>query len=333
MQGVVTSAPGKALVSGEYAVLEGAPAIAMAVACRARVRVELSADGLHRVISPGFDDSSRAFTADGQAGLRWADDSDAGRQTLLAGVWGTLRPEPPAPLAISLDTRDFHDPGSGRKLGFGSSAALAVALTAALLRVCGRGEDVLDRSLAAHRRLQGGRGSGVDVAAAVRGGLIAYRARSSESLDWPRGLHHALLWSGRPAATAERLAQLAAARQGAVTCSAAARLASAAETVVEVWRRGSVSDILRELDRYAEELQRFGDVHGLGIYDGGHGELRELAVRGNLVYKPSGAGGGDIGVVFGDSAAAVARFCEQAKPKNFRLLSVPPDPRGLLYES
>ncbi len=73
---------------------------------------------------------------------------------------------------IELDSSRFFD-AQGRKRGFGSSAALAAGLTAAL---AGLGERELSpvlyqTAVAAHRHAQGGAGSGYDVTASWFGGF------------------------------------------------------------------------------------------------------------------------------------------------------------------
>ena len=67
--------------------------------------------------------------------------------------------------------------GQRIKLGLGSSAAVTVALMGALLQLVQGGAAGRDKLEAlcreAHRHLQGGIGSGIDVATAVAGGLIS----------------------------------------------------------------------------------------------------------------------------------------------------------------
>lgn len=74
---------------------------------------------------------------------------------------------------ITVDSTAFYDK-KGQKKGLGSSAAATLVLCAALM-YC-RGVSNIDRetlftvSLKAHRRFQGGRGSGYDVATSLNGG-------------------------------------------------------------------------------------------------------------------------------------------------------------------
>ena len=75
---------------------------------------------------------------------------------------------------IIVDSHSFFD-DDGSKLGLGSSAALTVAITSALMVFYG-GLSLADRdailpvAISAHRTAQGGRGSGYDVAASLYGG-------------------------------------------------------------------------------------------------------------------------------------------------------------------
>lgn len=73
---VFTSAPGKLVVLGEYAVLHGAPALVMAINRRAEVKVTSVEKGLNRVDSLGSGIESAHFMFDG--GVRW---HHASRQT------------------------------------------------------------------------------------------------------------------------------------------------------------------------------------------------------------------------------------------------------------
>jgi phosphomevalonate kinase len=300
---VGASAPGKLVLSGEYAVLDGAPAVAVAVNRRACVTVDASTAAWHSVTSPGHFDTEGRFEAAG-GGIEWL---AGGREyALVEHVWSALGFVAPAPLALELDTRAFLDADTGIKLGIGSSAALAVALAAALAAVGEVRGDTFPAALDGHRRLQGGLGSGVDVACSRLGGLIEYslQAAPGRRLDWPQGLHMAVFWVGAPASTAERIGRL----QGTSAKPSRAALAAASGRIAAAWASGSAAAVVVQYRDYVRALREFSDEHALGIFESGHAELAAAAETAGLVYKPCGAGGGDTGVCLGTDAGALDEF-------------------------
>ena len=298
---VSASAPGKIVLSGEYAVLWDAPAICMAVNRRAVATVSPSEDGECRLETPGFDGMDQYRVLD----------------ALLDGARPAHR--------YTLDTTAFFD--DGRKTGIGSSAALTVALAAAISAAA----DVVDTAMAAHRRLQGGRGSGVDVAAAVHGGLIEYTRGDAQvrALRWPEGLAYRVIWTGVPASTERQLAKLAAAGGG----YSRSALLLAAPRMSEAWRTSDADAVLAEYVPYIGVLRQFSIDHDLGIFDAGHDELTDAAMVDGLVYKPAGAGGGDIGVLFGRSDDELDAFLQRHARLVNGVLDCELDPSGVRLES
>lgn len=299
---VTASAPGKVVLCGEYAVLDGAPAIAMAVNRRASVTI---------------DDGSRATVS--SIGLPGSTDT-----RLLESVCEVLdidRPE----AAITLDTGAFTDVASGRKLGIGSSAALAVALVGALSPRAMGPDGIFEAALLAHRRFQDGRGSGVDIAASAAGGLIEYRqGEAPRALTWVADLSYALLWSGVTASTSSKLASLV---QRTAHASRQA-LSDASCIVADLWRHGDASALVDGYRDYVATLIAFDVDHRLGIFDAGHDALANHSKTDDVIYKPCGAGGGDVGIVLGTDRQCVARFAQHAESCGFRRLDLALDPHG-----
>ena len=297
---VVASAPGKIVLAGEYAVLCGAPAICMAVDRRATATVGDSADGGCHLETPGL--------------------SDGDPFAIVESVCGGQRPA----LAIVLDTRAFSDERG--KLGIGSSAALTVALVAALARSA----DVFVKAWLAHSELQQGAGSGVDVAAAVHGGLIEFRRerRRVRPLRWPEGLCVRVLSTGVPASTREKLSRLA------DTTEHASRevLATESGRVARAWRTGSGDAVVDCYPAYVGALRQFSVDHGLGIFDAGHDELTDAAMADGLIYKPAGAGGGDVGVLLGRSEDRLDAFVERRRDLVHGVVTCALDPQGVRVE-
>ncbi len=298
----VASAPGKVVLSGEYAVLDGAPAVCVAVDRRAKVEVSSIDAEWHRVTAPGFAAAPGRFRFD-SGELTWL--PGGARFDLVEAVIATVGLETAGKVSIDLDTRDFIE--DGVKTGIGSSAALTVALTAALRN----SEDILDDALSAHHDLQGGAGSGVDIATAFHGGLIEFSRGEITGLDWPSGLACRFVWTGVAASTMEKLQRLA----GAGRFDSRAELAQSSTELAAAWQ--SADALMDAYPAYIESLQRFSIDHDLGIFDAGHDTLVTQAAAEGLVYKPCGAGGGDVGVLLGKSGAAldefVARHCRQLK--------------------
>ena len=300
-------APGKLFLSGEYAVLGGAPAIACAIGRDVTVKL------------------CHGDVAEAPEATRWREAAE--QQLCLHGIDGF-----PAGGRMVIDSRALHSP-DGTKYGLGASAAVAAAVTGALLASCGPlpGRQLqLDLARALHRQLQGPGGSGVDVAASVHGGVISMCGDHVQSLEWPAGLLCAVIWSGQDANTSKAIGRFhkALENKSGPAAAALARLATAASAVTTAWTRDAGA-VLAELEQYAVTWQELDRSADLGVFSLPHRRLFDLAHAEHCVYKPSGAGGGDCGLAFSCEPDRLERMRLSALKAGFALLDVDLAAEGL----
>ncbi len=261
------SAPGKLVLLGDYAVLEGATALVAAVDRRA-------------VAEPAGADAPRSPVV--EAVFR------------RAAARGAL-----AHPGVSIDTSRFRTsvPGSdGRKLGFGSSAAAAVVAAAI---ATGRGdEECLELAIEGHRDAAGGVGSGVDVAASFTGGVIACARQPSPIRPLPsrmRGLHLSVLDTRTSASTPD----LVRACKGSPRWGAWVRaMAPLADEGIAAWEMGEVARFLSVVRSYGRAMAQLGKDAGVSVVTEVTERIMREAESGGGAAKPSGAGGGDVVLVF-----------------------------------
>ncbi len=309
------AAPGKAVIWGEYAVLAGAPAMVMAVNRYARAAVRKEGENWH-ITSRGF--RGRA-NLDARSLLRRPPAEATGVVAVIRAALAAMG-DPPLPpgMRIELDTSAFHH--QGEKLGIGSSAAVSAAACAALAAELGQpfSESL---ALATHRHLQGKEGSGLDIAAACTGGLLRFQGGRSLPATWPEGWRHQFFWVGHATRTTRHLA-----RFGAWRTSGATRtlddLGRAAEKLFDHPHLESLAD-------YVSRLKRMDADARLGIYGEAHRRLDELASRAQVVYKPCGAGGGDIGIALSDDAESLDTLIALATRDAFLTLDLEIAAHGL----
>ena len=327
MRRVTASAPGKLFLSGEYAVLAGAPALVAAVDRRAHVRavlepgagpldIESLAEGTRRVIH----DPGRDALGGG----------DAGAVLAALRIARTAAPSLEAVRArVVVDTRAFL--ADGQKLGLGRSAATVAAAAAALLAGVGRQDrgEILQAALAAHALFQEGRGSGADVAAAVRGGVLEFRRDGGEvtvrARVLPHGLHLLVGWSGESGATDPMLRRFA---DGASRPRALRDLSAAAAV-----ERGDGAALLDAVASTADLLARLGDETGIPIVTPALARLVAAARRVGAAAKPSGAGGGDCGIALVTSAAQADAVCAAWRAEGIVPLPVAIVAEGVCHEA
>lgn len=265
------AAPGKLMLTGAYAVLEGAPAIVLAV---------------DRYVVA---DTARAPT-------------DPVRPEVASVA---RRLEAPAP---SVDTAALED--AGVKLGLGSSAAGTVAAAGAILASRGVAfdEDGIARirqlALDAHAEAQP-RGSGADVAASAHGGVVeVFRADGRVHVAptrIPAGVMIRAFSCGRPARTSDVLDRLAARRAEAAVASALAALSVAAHAGATACRCDDARAFVDACGAHAASLGLLGAALGLALVPAevtrartAIPSRRENPSRDDVVLLPSGAGGGDV---------------------------------------
>lgn len=349
---VTFSAPGKVILIGEYAVLEGYQACARAIGVRAKVKVAPTGSSRSSLMAPdvGYERLDFSFADDGT--LHWYvdDDREIQRPDVLSLVHEMLiaaRAEGAwSPCQLSLDTSAFFGDrrdGKRSKIGLGSSAALTVALDAALQYWLGcipEGEEETRFShlLTRHRRIQGGRGSGIDLAASLRGGTFSYRTVDQHievrPVVVPPGLEVLCVWTRHSVATGGFLERLATWRRRSP--SAYARHMSilgeiSGRALIEA-AAGNRTGFMEAVEEYCLALERLGAATSLPIVSAEHKRIACLAKTHGLAYKPSGAGGGDIGVAFGDDPGSTQRFREAVLADGFLLLSGDEDPQGVVRE-
>lgn len=280
------SAPGKIVLWGEYAVLDGAPACVMAVDRLAQVRLNPHGDAWH-FTTAGF--TSRPHQ---QTSAKLPTAAAAGFTRTICEYWGVKTLS--KPFAMHSDSSDFFL--AAEKLGLGSSAAICCATYAALAYVYDR-PATLAEALAIHRIWQGGRGSGLDIACSWLGGTIRFASGEATSTA-PVAADWLVVWVGNSTSTATNLGGFSAWRNTADVQP----LTALGDASAALFHDFTTATLLH----YVSCLERLDEVAKLNIFTAAHRTLVKLAAVCGLTYKPCGAGGGDVGIAFAlhDDASA-----------------------------
>ena len=312
------SAPGKIVLWGEYAVLAGAPAGVLALNTYANVTAAPSPDNRWHFSSAGF--NANPASCDSQD---LPTQPAAGFVGAILEHWQiTSLHQCADPLSIHTDSSAFF--AGSQKLGLGSSAAVCTATYSLLCETTDR-EATLTEAMAIHKHWQGGKGSGLDIASVWHGGLIHFQAGAAAPATLPADLHWQVIFSGKSAGTKDHIASFDAWRQK-VNNTPLDHLVKASTALCAKPPR------LAELAHYCEVLKSFDAAANLNIFTHEHTRLGTLAAGSGVLYKPCGAGGGDIGIGFSDDPDALAVFRQRAAENGFLPLDLEMASHGVALE-
>ncbi len=310
---ITATAPGKVVLAGEYAVLLGAPALVMAVDRYAICRLSSDESGdtkdaaAWQFESQGFDAASRHSLAQLNPPQALSPQDPA---RLCAFVLQAMFPNQPfteklpAALMCHTDTRAMYlqqpnlDP---QKLGLGSSAAALIATYGALCRLQGTLSPEFTIANAAHRASQGGIGSGLDLAASLQGGLLRFEQGRSQPGHWPTNLHYRFIYVGRSASTGQLVSRFYRWCDGGTPATVQILINAALKLADEAIN-------LDNFDRYIHALIKMDEAAMIGIHSLEHQYVATAAQRHGVLYKPCGAGGGDLGVALSDDPSKLRQL-------------------------
>ena len=300
MTAIRTSAPAKVVLWGEYAVLAGAPAAVLTL--DRYTQVEL-----------GPADLFSSFTADGLASgsIHTQDLPNLPITSLLLAILRHINKEDALGLVrCHMDTSNFY--ANSQKLGIGSSAALCVALYHAVCTHVAH-TPTLNEAIEIHRAWQGGSGSGMDVAASWHGGVIRFQKGEVSPIEWPANLSFDVIYTGSSASTFEQIGKFSGWRKTA-DISTLDELCAQSESLFSTYTEASA------WHDYIAALRALDQAGHLNIFTQEHERLATIAHGLDVVYKPCGAGGGDIGISISDDPSRLFEFRKQATQVGFTSL-------------
>ncbi len=337
---ISSSAPGKVILCGEYAVLDAWPALVVAVNRRLNMSL-IPSEGAGVLIKP-------AGLTQKECALEWGD-----RSQLIVEANSPLKMFSDIfNLLITAYEAQTHFCGRGwfinsdssalfdgkQKLGLGSSAALTVALAGLIHKSMGRAlpnkGDLWKVLQLVHSKAQSKRGSGVDLAASIAGGVHRFVNQNDthadlDAVSLPAGIHFRFIWTGKSASTPKFLASLSEWKENNATFFEhhMHALGSASSTVCTTQN----SDLfLVNMALFIEALRAFNHEASLGIFSGAHEYLYQEAKRyEGLLYKPCGAGGGDLGVALSDDVGKLDAFEKAVSRTDIRAVQLQIEAEGL----
>lgn len=350
---IAARVPGKLFIAGEYAVVEpGQPAILVAVDRYLTASLTESSNS-GRIHSGEYGHSPIEWTraADGVGVVLEHRPADYVLSAIQ--IMELLRSERGVPARyFDLDITSELDDAQGRKFGLGSSAAVTVAVIAAL-------NEFYSLSLTRAQRFKlallatisiAPNASGGDLAACTFGGWIRYSAPDREQLlvdlgnhgvaetlrsdAWnphhtsrlpsPRELELLVGWTGSPASTG-RLVDGVRYRRDEGPGNYERFLQSSADAVNTVAGALESDDAPLALSgiRNARALMRqLGDARGIDIETPALAALCNAAERFGAAAKPSGAGGGDCGIVLAPESVSRRELLSEWESHDIRRLDL-----------
>ena len=330
---LTSSAPGKVILCGEYSVLQGYPAIVFGVNRRVKASITISDDDTGIVVDcPGLIDSPTTLQYSNHQLT-----SHHKKLKYLVSLLNILKDEDfeqrlnNSSMVITVDSRELFD--GGEKLGLGSSAAMTVALHALVKKVTRKTATLKNwhHLHNTHSKVQGKKGSGADIAASLYGGAITFKSNGEISpYHLPENLHIAFLWSGASASTPTFLATLSSWKQSneSLYSTLMSQLGSEVQKILEA---PTAKDVVVGLKGFTDCLFNFAQNTQIPVFASGHEKLyRHGQDMPELVYKPCGAGGGDLGIAVATEEELLKKFVDASSNYGFRRIDLSIDTSGVL---
>ena len=315
---ISVSSPGKLVIAGEYAVLYGAPALSLAIDRRAQCTLKISDEGLwHLSGSPPFWNESVSL-------LELLSES---RNDTLGTIlsWFSHRTSLPDHATLHMDTAGFYSEQS--KLGLGSSASVLVNLytsLATLTELPMSVEDLLDVYRATDQH-----GSGVDVLTCYYGGLIQLKRQTTSKVELPSGIYLDFYSVGFSTETRTMVDRFRSAFDGLPVTLQESFITAA----------NKVADSLNDSLSFFTALQHFVKVYRdvdleaeLAIWSMQHETMHLMATEVGALYKPSGAGVGDVGVAVATEPQNLAALRRKVTELPVTVLDLQKDTNGVRIE-
>ncbi len=301
-------APGKLVLTGAYAVLEGAPAIVAAVDRYAVVDVQSPAKVDVRALQD-------------EAGQKLGLGSSAASIVASFGARALARGDDPRHAAVRSEifrsARDAHQ----RQQGGGSGVDVAASVHGGVLRYT----VLRTPSAPPPRGPKAGAPSSSQAPASSR------RFETSiHAVDMPAGLVLSAFWSGTSARTSELLARVDALRVRGGAGAVFTALRGVAEEAADAI--GSAGQFVQRAAAFGRALAALGDAADAPIVPPAFAELSALAERQGAAFFPSGAGGGDVAVWLGVEPPSPT-FSARAAALGLAPLSIAVDHGGVRPES
>jgi phosphomevalonate kinase len=352
-------APGKLILLGEYAVLEGANALVASVDRYIFAEISASKNEYCHLSSNLTTDVIRFLSgsdgeiipAQGQSNqlLSIMDFSlkiitQINKKIIDLGF--SIQP-----YDLRIDSSQFYLETNKNKLGLGSSAALTVALIVSISNFLKIEKNVFpskyDQFIFAcetHFFAQGNRGSGIDIAASVYGGINIYNIESKDHKKENRRISPVSLikellilpvWTGVSTSTRDLLHQLENFRSIAEDDyeETMSRLSTLSNSGCMTYVEKNYADFLDIVRDYYQVLKNFTDRSKIDIISDIHKKIAGIVFSNGGVYKPSGAGGGDIGIAMSDSKITLEIIKKELALNNIYTLPLGISPQGVTIES
>ncbi len=337
------------ILLGEYAVLEGAPALVSAVDRHAEVEATENQRSEFSVSAPSLNVDAIEFVVTTKGHVRFDPRIDTVIlqrleffRLILEHVWNNFENRSLPYLKFKLNTDAFYSAEINRKMGFGSSAALTVALIRVLLEKHDPDvsqKKVLEMALHAHHNAQGKVGSGIDIAASTYGGVLVYRIVSGDpalqyevnNLDLWEGLYILPIWTGQSASTKKMVGGINEfkAAQPIIYENVIQHLTRLSKDGCTAFEKKDADKFFEIVGAYHDGMDKLGQKSGVPVISPEHRRLNEIVKQAGGVYKPSGAGGGDIGIAFSKDADQMNHVKQKVERDGYKALNVKIADRGV----
>jgi len=342
---IKATAPGKLILIGEYVVLEGAPALVSAVDRFAEVNLRESSKN-YAVSAPSIQIEDVEFSINENNLVMFDARVDLETQKKLTFFKNTFEfawqycrnfNVTKTPFKININTDAFYSEEFKTKLGFGSSAALTVALVKALFKLINKdidNSDIRDQlfrlSLSAHKKAQGNIGSGIDVAASSYGGILEYRVgidKNAEHLlpeniePWSE-LPMLTVFTGHSESTRKMVFGVNELKKQKADVYKELMI-ELEKTSIEgcaAYKSKNIFAFLNAVKTYHVQMNLLGKSSEMPIISAVHQQIARIIHQSGGAYKPSGAGSGDIGIAFAESSEQLQMIRSKIEEQNFHCI-------------